>query len=119
MSFYVTYVRHASDARHTVHRLRHYSGRESEVELDCGKRFVPYDLFRLDEDEWRRDTGCPGCDNHLLTLVDGEGCTWREAPDTHGHPSGEFSVLAPPGETPDELTPLVEIVRMWGIRELS
>ncbi|GAA1978364.1 hypothetical protein [Amycolatopsis minnesotensis] len=116
MSFHVTYVRHASDTGRTVHRLRHYRGHEHEVELDCGRRFAPYDLFRLDEDDWRRDTACPGCHHHLLTLTDGENTTWHEAPDDRGHPSGAF---APLGETPDELTPMAEIVRMWGIRDLG
>lgn len=119
MTFHVTYVCHASGTDRSVHRLRHYTGREPEVEMDCGKRFVPYDLFRLDEDDWRRDTACPGCDNHFLTLVDGENCTWREAPDEHGHPSGAFAPLGEPGEVPDEPTPMAEIVRMWGIRDLT
>ncbi|QWF78786.1 hypothetical protein [Amycolatopsis sp. CA-230715] len=119
MSFYVTYVRHASDTDQPVHRLRHYTGREHEVAMDCGKRFAPYDLFRLDEDDWRIPTACPGCDNHLLPLVDGENCTWREAPDAHGRPSGEFYLPASPGEIPDERTSMVEIARMWGIRELT
>ncbi|QWF85299.1 hypothetical protein [Amycolatopsis sp. CA-230715] len=122
MSFYVTYVRHADGADPAVHRLRHYRGEEREVQVDCGKRFVPYDLFRLDENEWRRETACSGCDDHLLVLTDGENCIWREAPDEHGQPTGEFYIPAPPGESgeiPDELTPMAEIVRMWGIRNLG
>lgn len=122
MAFYVTYVQHAGGADKVVHRLRHYNGGEREVAVDCGRKFVPHHLFRLDENEWRRQTACPGCDNHLLTLVDGEGCTWREAPDEHGRPFGEFYVPPSPGEcdeVPEELTPMIEIVRMWGLRALE
>lgn len=115
MSFHAICVRLLTSGDEMLHRRRHY-GMEPRVRLDCGRQAAPAELVQVDSIDWNSSTACPECYHHLLTLVDGEGTTWREAPTTDGKPSNGF-YIGP--EVPEELTPLAEIVRDYGLREVT